>query len=127
MSGVEAPNAAPIGERVAAAEEQIEAIDRELARVRDRLHELESDRATIRMLIDQQARTSARVEEVANSVEEVSKRTAREVVSIFYADKTQIEEVRKERRRDRIKVALEALAVGAAFGSLVATVLLTVH
>jgi len=114
----------PIGERVAAAEEQLEVIDRELARVRDRLHELEADRATIRLLLDQMSRMSARVEEVASSVEDVAKRTAEQVVGIFYSDKTQLDEVRKERRRDRVKVALQALAIGISLGSLLVLIIL---
>lgn len=106
-------------ERLAAAETKIAGIDSELLRIRTRLHELESDRATIQLLLDGQQMLTARVESVSNSIEEVSKRTAEKVVALFYADKSQIAEVRASQRRDRLKVALQSLSVGIAIGGFI--------
>lgn len=116
--------ARPIGERVAAAEQQLEDLDREMFRVRNRLHDLESDRASIQLLLDGHRMLTSRIEEVAASQEEVAQRTAEKVVTLFYADKQQIGEVRAERRRDRIKVALQAGAVGLALGAFVISLIL---
>lgn len=108
-----------LGERVAAAEEQLDVLDREMLRVRSRLHELESDRVTIRLLMDQVKSLGERVSQVAGSIEAVAQRAAEKTIALAFADQDQIREFRDSRRRQRINTWAAALSVGVAFGGFV--------
>lgn len=108
-----------VGERVAAAEEQLDQLDREVLRMRTRLHEIESDRVAIQLLREGLAQLSGRVHDVAASIEDVAKRAAETTIAMLLTDRDQIQAVRADQRRARIMVALQALAVGIAAGGFV--------
>lgn len=96
-------------------------LDREMLRVRGRIHELESDRATIRLLLEQAKTFAEQLRELAANMESVAKRAATETVQAMV-----------ERRDDVIRVrwSLRAQWVGtgiAAGGFVSAIILGLVH
>lgn len=87
----------PVGERVSLVEQIAHGHERELSRVRERLHDLESDRATL-WLIAQQLR------DLSASVEKVAVRAATEAV-------TQAMKARESEDREDTGVRLDRVAV----------------
>src|SRR6185369_15162109 len=64
-----------IGERVAVVEEKVEDLELESLRMRQRLHDVESDRAALRLLVRQ-------VTELTDRVDAIARRAAIEAVNL---------------------------------------------
>lgn len=90
--------------------------------MRSRLHELEADRATIKLLMEQSRELHDRIGEVANTVPEVAKRAAEETIAIVLRDREKITAVRDDQRRDKIKVVLQTIALCVAAGALIVAI-----
>lgn len=123
---MEARDNRPAGERIAWVEEHVNQLDLEMVRVRGRLHELENDRATIRLMAEQIRQLSDRVTEITHSIPEVARRAAEETIAIVLADREKISAVQESQRRQHRLVAYQALGVGISFGGFVMAVALGV-
>lgn len=75
-------NGRPLDARVAVAEERLDTVEEEIQRVRHRLHELESDRAMLRLLADQVKESAAQAKSLGDQVESIAKSAAREAVEL---------------------------------------------
>lgn len=83
-----------IEERVAVLETTITDLDREVLRVRGRVHDLESDRATIRLLLEQAKAFAQQLHDLAEHAEELSKRSAHEAVTALLERRADVTRVR---------------------------------
>lgn len=95
--------------RTAVIESRLLDLDREVSRQRGRLHALESDRATIRLLGDQ-------MKELHESIGTIARRAAVEAIDLAM-------ENRDELGRKRWNLRIQWISVGVAFGGLAVAVL----
>lgn len=96
----------PVEERVALIEQTAHGHDRELSRVRERLHDLESDRATVRLL-------SQQIRELTDSVEKVAVRAATEAVTRAMRAREQESQTDAGVKLDRLAVVIALLGTAA--------------
>jgi hypothetical protein len=107
----------PLGDRpveviVAVHEERLDQIEAEQMRHRQRLHDLESDRQTLRFISEQ-------VRDLAASVGSTAKQAALDAIDLAMESKDEL-------GRRRWGLRAQWLGVGAAFGALVAMVLIAI-
>jgi hypothetical protein len=69
-----------LGDRTARLEVRVDALDREFERARQRLHEIESDRATLRVVVQ-------KVADLASNVEKIARQAARDAVEMYDRDR----------------------------------------
>jgi predicted nucleic acid-binding Zn-ribbon protein len=69
-----------LGDRTARLEVRVDALDKEFERTRARIHEIESDRATLRIVVQ-------KVADLASSVEKIARQAAREAVEMYDRDR----------------------------------------
>lgn len=81
-------------ERVAVLETTISDLDREVMRVRTRLHDLESDRATLRLLLEQTKTFAQQLKDMADNAETLAKRAAQEAVTALLEHRDDVGRVR---------------------------------
>lgn len=94
--------------RMAVAEEKIDDLEQEAARTRQRLHDLESDRATLKLLMRQ-------VTDMGANVETIARRAALEALNLGM-------EHRDELGHRRWTLRLQWVAAGVGIGGLVAAI-----
>lgn len=97
--------------RVAVLEEKMRDVRTEVQRCRERLHELESDRATLRLLMHEVKNVSASVKELTDNVPKIAHAAAQAAVEAFY-------ETREETGRKVMALRAQYISVGIAFGGL---------
>jgi hypothetical protein len=102
----------PLEVRIAVAENRLDNIEEEQLRHRMRLHDLEADRATLRLIVGQ-------LEKLATEVPKVAKQAALEAIDLAM-------DHRDELGNRRWTLRVQWLALGVTFGGLVATVVLLV-
>lgn len=95
---------------MAVVESRLRTVETEQQRARERLHELETDRATIRLL-------AKRVDDLADSVNQIAESAAERAVSKMVA-------ARDRTRLTRYGVAAALLSSGAGVGTLIAALAL---
>lgn len=95
----------PIEVRIAVAEERLDTIEEEQLRHRQRLHELEGDRATMKLL-------GERLEQLSRSVERSAKQAAQEAIDLAFDHKDDL-------GRRRWGLRLQWLMFGVAVGALI--------
>jgi hypothetical protein len=103
----------PLPERVARLEVRVEDVEQEQLRARRRLHELETDRATIRLL-------AAQVKDLADSAERLATNAAERALSIG------LDRVRKA-HRDEWRYRLTWVSAGGALVGAIATLVFVFH
>jgi hypothetical protein len=70
--------------KVAVLEYRVEEMDTEMGRTRDRLHRLESDRGTLKLVVEQIANLSKQVGTLVNSIEAIAERAAEKTVQVMF-------------------------------------------
>lgn len=98
-------SARPLEVRVAVLEERTDGLEEEQLRHRQRLHDLEGDRATLKLI-------SAQVTELTATVERTAKQAALEAIELAMQAKDDL-------GRKRWGLRAQWVAVGVAFGGLV--------
>ncbi len=97
---------------MAVVEQRTGAIEQEVQRARSRLHDLESDRAVLRLLTSQVADLAASIKEVASTVKDVARESAEKAISLALEHKDDL-------GRRRAGLRAQWVAVGAAlFGAI---------
>lgn len=94
----------PLEVRIAVAEERIENLEEEQLRQRGRLHNLEADRALLKLAIE-------RLDELARSLESASRKAAQEAIDLALDHRDEI-------GRRRWGLRLQWCMFGVAFGGL---------
>lgn len=94
--------------RVAVLETRVSGLEQEEQRTRGRLHDLESDRATLRLLV-------AQMKELAHQVENVATRAAERALASSFAE-------REERKERQLAHRLGILGSGVGAGGLLVAI-----
>ena len=98
----------PIYVRVAVAEERLDTLEEEQLRQRDRLHALENDRATIRLLAEQ-------ITQLSQGIERIAKRAAQDAIDMAMDHRDEI-------GRRRWGLRIQWVAAGIAGGGFVSAI-----
>lgn len=109
-TGLDTAMSRPLEVSVAVHEERLDQIEEEQLRHRQRIHDLESDRATLRLL-------SRQVSDLVTAVERTAKQAALEAIDMAMQS-------RDELGRRRWGLRLQWLATGAAVGGFVVAIVL---